>query len=203
MEALRDKISFERKETHKDGSTRVYFKFSDLRSLPADSVCDNEDLQLAAIRYNDGIVLVHSGTAIISFPSDGKVLVLNPFPVLNTMRSIVAQRVNKIEQQTRKTRSRFESLKGLNSEEESQISEMLVPFLFLCGAKLNTAKMLTIMQEAHDQDKYDTLLLPNDKAIQTSWLSNTRVNKLASYLLKKLDPERKGLKALLESLFEE
>jgi hypothetical protein len=198
MDVLRQFIVFEKKEQRADGSLSVSFKFSTAK----------QDFRLMAFSFEDGIVLVQVGeiqpsAPVISFNKDGKVFVYNPSPVLTAMAEVLAEKVQKIASNNAQRIAKISEFKDMEQDVRKGTIDLLVPFLFLCNAKANTAKALALNLEASRNSLYQETLKPIQERIQHSWVSKKQTTRFASYLLKKLDPQRDGLKSLLNTLFKE
>jgi hypothetical protein len=210
MDVLRQYISFEKKE-RKQGATSVYFKLSTTgqQASEGESLTKGQHLRLMAVLSDDGVVLVHMGDGtipsapVVSFNNQGKVFVYNPNPVLTTMAQVLANEVANIASNNAQKIAKISQFQGMEESTRESVVNALVPFLFLCNAKLTTAKALALNFEASRDASFLHTLRPMQERIDDSWASRTQATKFASYLLKKLDPQRKGLKTLLNSLFDE
>jgi hypothetical protein len=215
METLADYITVGQKrtdETMKMSSVDLKFQYVEKLFVGTQSSTREYDSVKFTVEKaidKDALALVHDKGVIAVYHEDGKVDLHNPAILFSDMVEALSRKLLKIFYNTKRESMRYGRMANPNEEDAVMVCDFAA-YLFLTGYKVRASKEMTANRNMLMDGVTDDIFKPLDER-----LSNLRINihaiplgdkrndKLASFLLMKFDPQRKGLKGFLQQYLEE
>ena len=158
----------------------------------------------------DALALVHDKGVIAVYHEDGKVELHNPALLFTDMVYPLSQNFVDIFKGTRRERKEYANMARPDDISDITLVSDFAGYLFLTGYKVRASKEMAANSEMIMNEVTDELFQPLEErlkdlriTIHATPLGDKANDRLASFLLTKVDPQRKGLKGFLQQYLEE
>ena len=173
-------------------------KIANMLLYPEEDPVDNrEPIKFKVVASEDGLVVISQSNFVATYSNDGRVELHNPSLLFVDMAHVLQSGLEEIYKSTSEERKRYSNMRQIHDISESTVLEFTA-YLFLTGYRLQTSKLQVASNDFLFNGDYSEMLKGQQERIQNVGLEDKSNDRLASFLIQKIDPQRNGLKGLLE-----